>query len=166
MNKIIEIVESLGLTPHPEGGYFREIYRSGEVCLRGTEERSVGTAIYFLLPGDTFSAFHKVRGSDEVWHYYAGAPLELYLIGSSGTYERKLLGSSIPEELPVHIVPSSTLQAARSLGEWTLAGCTVHPGFDFQDFEMPARKDLIQEFPELEDLIVQFTREEHPIVEA
>lgn len=159
MNETIaELVAQLDLTPHPEGGFYREVYRSEESLGEGDEKRSCGTAIYFLLPGTTFSAFHKVKGSDEIWHYYAGAPLELHVISDTGSYEKKILGNAIPSEEPLQIVPANSFQAARSLGDWTLVGCTVTPGFDFRDFEMPERSELIEKFPQFEELITQFTR--------
>ena len=129
-----ELIATLELAPHPEGGYFREIFRSQEtVQPQGTRPpRAALTTIYFLLPAGAYSRWHKVL-SDEVWHFYEGAPLEL-LCDS----ERWVLGpvSLSAEQAPVRVIPAGAWQAARSLGEYTLVGCTVGPGFDFADFSL------------------------------
>ena len=155
-----EIVERLGLKPHPEGGYYAETFRSPlRVKLSDGRERSAGTAIYFLLGKGEFSALHRVA-SDETWHHYAGAPLEVLLIQPDGRSEILRLGTDLATgERPQIIVPAGVWQAARSCGEYTLVGCTVSPGFEFGDFEMPSRAELLTLFPQYRDLVIRFTRE-------
>lgn len=118
------LIRLLDLKPHPEGGHFRETFRDGD-------GRGHSTAIYFLLKAGEISRWHRVDAA-EVWHFYRGAPLEL-LIGRQ-TY---LLGPNVDEgQAPQIVVPPHVWQAAKSLGDYTLVGCTVAPGFDFQHFEM------------------------------
>src|ERR1700759_2393702 len=143
------LVELLQLSPHPEGGYFRETFRSTERVQRlaDGEHRAAGTAIYFLLPADTFSAWHRVQ-SDEAWHHYDGAPVELHTIDPAGSHGVALLGRDLARgERPQHLVPAGWLQAARPVGllghepAYALCGCTVSPGFEFADFEIPSRAE-------------------------
>jgi predicted cupin superfamily sugar epimerase len=151
-------IEALGLDPHPEGGLFRETFRASEVVSRPEGIRAASTAIYFLLPAGSFSAIHRVR-SDEVWHHYAGDPLELHTIDSAGVHALVLLGKTLPRERPQHVVPAGTWQGAVPAGSrFTLCGCTVAPGFDFADFEMPARAELLERFPRHAALIERLTR--------
>ena len=131
--KVEEIIATLGLEPHPEGGHFRETWREGG------EPRGQGTAIYFLLRAGEISRWHRVD-ADEIWHFYAGAPLELSISeGDEGPVSRALLGPALEAgERPQLRVPCGQWQAARSLGEYTLVGCTVSPAFEFEGFEMAA----------------------------
>jgi uncharacterized protein len=138
--RVEELIRSLALVPHPEGGYYREIWRGdlGVEPSDGRGARAALTAIYFLLPAGAISRWHRVR-SDEIWHHYEGAPLELLLIPPhEHRIERLRLGPLGPEQVPVRCVPASWWQAARSLGAYTLVGCTVGPGFEFSDFELLA----------------------------
>jgi predicted cupin superfamily sugar epimerase len=156
-----EIVETLGLAPHPEGGYYRETWRA-PLALSGLPHgsaRAASTAIYFLLPAGTFSAFHRVR-SDEAWHHYDGDPLELHVLGEDGVHRALVLGRDLASgQRPQAVVPAGAWQAARPLGaRFTLAGCTVAPGFDFADFEMPSRAELTRRFPAHAALVERFTR--------
>lgn len=154
-----EMVELLGLRPHPEGGFYRETFRSPLLLtLPDGRIRAASTAIHFLLPSGAHSAFHRVA-ADEAWHHYAGAPLELVTIDAEGTVGRVLLGSNpAVGEQPQHVVPSGVWQAARPVGEgFALVGCTVAPGFDFADFEMPSRTALLGLFPGHRELILEFT---------
>jgi uncharacterized protein len=144
-----ELVRTLGLAPHPEGGYYREVWRAplGVAPTDGRGARAALTAIYFLLPEDAVSRWHRVR-SDEVWHHYEGAPLELCLVPPDALrLERVRLGPLSERQAPVHCVPASWWQAARPLGAYTLVGCTVGPGFEFADFELlrdrPAAADAL-----------------------
>lgn len=156
-----EVIERLGLTPHPEGGFFRETFRAPRSVTApfAPVSRAASTAIYFLLRAHEFSAFHSVL-SDEVWHHYAGATLELHTIDHGGVHRRIELGPRLQAgELPQWVVPAGTLQAARVVGEgFALCGCTVAPGFDFADFEMPERSQLTQRYPAHSELIASFTR--------
>lgn len=123
------LIQLLDLKPHPEGGYFRETFRDGGPERNGA--RAYSTAIYFLLKKGEASRWHRVDAA-EVWHFYRGAPLELKI--GRDTY---VLGANIDEaQAPQVVVPPGAWQAARSLGEYTLVGCTVAPGFDFAHFEM------------------------------
>jgi predicted cupin superfamily sugar epimerase len=130
------LVKSLRLEPHPEGGYFREVYRSGNTVHPADErsERAAVTSIYFLLAAGQHSRWHRV-GSDEIWHFYEGEPLELH-IGSPSLdrIERVTLsGFDGPGRL-MHTVPAGCWQAAQPLGAYSLVGCTVAPGFEYEDF--------------------------------
>jgi len=158
------IVRRLDLEPHPEGGFYRETFRSmltvgGLKHAGGT--RSASTAIYYLLPAGSFSALHRVA-SDEVWHFYDGEPLELHTIDSTGLHGIVRLGRDLAAgERPQHIVPAGAWQAAVPLGpRFTLCGCTVAPGFDFLDFELPPRDELMRMFPLLTSVIEQLTSDE------
>jgi len=125
-----DVIALLNLKPHPEGGHFRETFRDGGV------ERATSTAIYFLLAGGERSHWHRIDAV-EVWHWYAGAPLELEIVKQHGSIERITLGSDLAAgERPQAVVPAQAWQAAQSLGEWTLIGCTVAPGFEFKRFEL------------------------------
>ncbi|MCO5064736.1 MAG: cupin domain-containing protein [Rhizobiaceae bacterium] len=129
-----EIIAALELSPHPEGGWYTETLRDNPSGGRGHS-----TAIYFLLEQGQISAWHRVKDAAEVWHFYAGAPLLLSVAPSSGPVEAAILGAGIKNgERPQAVVPAGYWQSARSLGDWTLAGCTVAPGFDFSGFEMAA----------------------------
>lgn len=126
------IIAALGLHPHPEGGYYRETFRDNQPATG----RAHSTAIYYLLPAGQISAWHRVDAI-EIWHYHAGAPLELRLSADGITTETHTLGGDIlAGHRPQAIVPRFGWQSARSLGDWTLVGCTVAPGFDFAGFEM------------------------------
>jgi hypothetical protein len=134
------LVARLGLLPHPEGGYYGELYRS-EAQVHPTDgrgPRAALTTIYFLLPSGAVSRWHRVQ-SDEVWHFYEGAPLELWMASPEGNeFRHGRLGPLDGPQRPVWPVPAGWWQAARSTGSYTLAGCTVGPGFDFKDFALAA----------------------------
>lgn len=135
-----KLIAQLGLKPHPEGGYYGELYRSeaSVTPADGRGPRSALTTIYFLLPAGAVSRWHRVR-SDEVWHFYEGAPLELWVASPLGDrLDRRQLGPLEEQQQPVHTVPAGWWQAARSTGDYTLVGCTVGPGFDFRDFALAA----------------------------
>ena len=162
-----KIVERLGLVPHPEGGHFREVFRS-KLSVERTSPgharglpRSGGTLIYFLLAEDEFSAFHRVRGADEIWHLYAGGPLELHTIDEfAGRHQLHLLTNDLERGTPAVVVPADCWQAARLApgAPWALCGCTVSPGFEFTDFEMPPVAELLGAFPAHEQIIRELTR--------
>jgi predicted cupin superfamily sugar epimerase len=125
------IIAELDLKPHPEGGWYRETFRDGP----GPDGRARSTAIYFLLRAGERSHWHRVDAV-ETWHWHAGAPLEL-AIGEGGGVGRLVLGPELHAgQRPQGIVPAGAWQAARSLGDWTLVGCTVAPGFEFSGFEL------------------------------
>lgn len=136
MNKSLteaeRLVRELELTPHPEGGHYRETYRDAS----GSGGRAHSTAIYFLLQAGEVSRWHRVDAA-EVWHYHKGAPLELKIAEEGNGAQRFVLGADITRgERPQVVVPPHAWQSARSLGDFTLAGCTVAPGFEFAKFEL------------------------------
>jgi uncharacterized protein len=132
------LIDRLGLVPHPEGGRFGEVYKSASTVLTqdGRGSRSALTTITFLLVKGEVSAWHRVR-SDEAWHFYEGDRLELTWI-EAGTKEIvvRVLGPTGEGQTPVAVVPANCWQTARPLGAYTLVGCTVAPGFDYEDFEL------------------------------
>jgi predicted cupin superfamily sugar epimerase len=133
-----DMIQALQLVAHPEGGWYREIYRSGDRVQRGVESRSATTAIYYLLEQQQLSRWHVVD-ADEIWHFYGGAPLELLAYDPEARrLKRHLLHTVAPAARPVGVVPSGVWQAARSLGEYSLVGCTVSPGFEFSGFKFTA----------------------------
>lgn len=127
-----QIIDALGLQPHPEGGWYRETWRAPAA----PGERAAGTAIYYLLDAGEFSHWHRVDAA-EIWHFYAGAPLALTLSPDGCDAEAHRLGPEIAAgQRPQVVVPAGWWQCATSLGAWTLVGCTVSPGFEFAGFEM------------------------------
>ena len=128
-----DVVRLLGLTPHPEGGHYRETFRDSAKDAQG---RAAATAIYFLLAAGEVSEWHKIDAV-EIWHYHAGAPLVLTISPDGHDAHAQHLGPSLKSgQRPQLIVPGGAWQTATSLGAWTLVGCTVAPGFDFSRFEL------------------------------
>ncbi|HEX6996907.1 MAG TPA: cupin domain-containing protein [Gammaproteobacteria bacterium] len=158
------LIERFALEPHPEGGYFREVYRAELALPHPTiPERPLrhsGTLIYYLLLESQFSAFHRVRWSDEIWHLYAGGPLELHTIDAAGRHALHVLASDWERGEPTALVPAGCWQAARPAAGsgFVFGGCTVAPGFDFADFEMPSRDELAARYPRHRELIRALTR--------
>lgn len=148
-----QLIELLQLQPHPEGGYYRRVFESAQRLPSG---RLCSTAILFLLPAGVVSRWHRVD-ADELWHFHEGAPLQLLIAESPTTLRAQRLGPVDAEQLPQRAVPAHAWQAARSLGDFTLVGCTVAPGFDFAGFrllseDLEAQRDwpqLRQQYPEL-----------------
>jgi hypothetical protein len=161
---IKRIVERFELVPHPEGGYFREVYRSAlqvaHPAIAGAPARCAGTLIYFLLSGRQFSAFHRVRWTDELWHLYAGGPLQLHVIDAEGRHREHILTGDVMQGAPTATVPAGHWQAARLAPEasWAFGGCTVAPGFEFDDFQMPPGAELLRRFPQHARIIGDLTR--------
>ena len=158
-------VKKLKLEPHPEGGWFKEVYRSKETIDHSalpdkfTGSRNYSTAIYYLLEKGDYSAFHRIK-SDELWHFYDGDSLEIIEIALSGELTKHILGLDIDAVTrPQITIPAGSWFAARPLGNYTLAGCTVSPGFDFQDFEMASREALLNEFPQHKNIIEKLCKE-------
>ncbi len=158
-------IEILNLESHPEGGYFKEIYRSGEIILpeglpeRFRKGRSVATSIFFLLEGKQVSNFHKLK-SDEIWHFYNGCGVKIFVIDNDGNLSEFLLGKNIENREMLQVVIENDQWFAAELLEkdsYCLAGCTVSPGFDFEDFELADREKLSEVFPQHRDLILRFT---------
>jgi predicted cupin superfamily sugar epimerase len=155
------VVTALGLAPHPEGGFFRETFRAPLTVSASQGPRAASTAIYFLLPAGSFSALHRVR-SDEVWHHYDGDPVELYTLHDDGDGEARVvrLGRDLARgDRPQVVIPAGVWQAAVPVGKrFALCGCTVAPGFDFADFDMPSRAEMLRRFPAVRELIERLTR--------
>jgi predicted cupin superfamily sugar epimerase len=159
-------IDKLKLEPHPEGGFYRETYRSETVIPRSALPASFGgdrvasTAIYFLLAGDDFSAFHRIA-SDEMWHFYAGHPLSVHVIDEDGRSSEIKLGRNPDRGEVLHAVVPSGCWFGSCLAEpdtFALVGCTVAPGFDFTDFEMADRASLLAAYPQHDVLIRRLTR--------
>ncbi len=127
-----DIIARLDLKPHPEGGHYRETFRDSRLDADG---RSASTAIYFLLARGERSHWHRIDAA-EIWHHYAGSALALKIADSDGARTLRLGPDLAAGEVPQAIVPAQAWQAAESCGDWTLAGCTVAPGFDFAQFEL------------------------------
>ena len=160
------LVEQLSLSPHPEGGYYREVYRSsGTIPDTALPEdfsghRNYATSIYYLLAGVDFSAFHRFH-QDELWHFYEGTPLIIHIIDTEGNYETKTVGAvSSHGKWPQVMVPAGSWFASEleDKGSYALVGCTVAPGFDFEDFELASKEDLIRQFPDHREVIDRLTR--------
>lgn len=161
-----EIITKFDLTEHPEGGYYKETYRSKGIIKNQSlsaqfaGDRNYSTSIYFLLTSDKFSAFHKIN-QDEIWHFYSGTTLKLHMISPKGDYSFVLIGNDLlNNEKPQFVVPAQHWFAAEILKEnsFALTGCTVSPGFDFKDFVLPKREELIALFPKHSEIIKQLTR--------
>ena len=155
-----ELIRLLNLQPHPrENGFFRETYRSDESTSAGRYggARSRSTAIYFLLKAGGFSEMHRLQ-SDEIFHFYLGAPAELLLLKNDGQGEIIPIGNQIEAgERPQVVVPRSCWQGMRSTGEYTLLGTTVAPGFEYADYESGSREELIRQYPQFAELIRKLT---------
>ncbi len=157
-------IDKLNLQPHPEGGYFSETYRSDEKVKvdslpdRYSSDRNFGTSIYFLLTTESVSNFHRLA-SYEIWHFHAGGSGLIHMISKDGTLNSKRIGDNMEagDSLQV-IIPRGCWFAAEVIaGDYILVGCTVSPGFEFEDFELAKRSDLIQKYPDFEKLIQRFT---------
>jgi len=159
-------IDQLQLQQHPEGGFYKETYRAGELIPRSglparfPADRTFSTAIYFLLRGQDRSLFHRIQ-SDELWHYHAGSSLTIYIL-NHGRCEAHVLGADIEQSESLQIVvPAGCWFGARVNDRhgYVLSGCTVAPGFDFADFELADRAILLKEFPAERSIIEQLTNE-------
>jgi uncharacterized protein len=158
-------INRLNLQEHPEGGYYREVFASSEIisqkCLpnRFEGERTIYTSIYFLLKNDQVSHMHLIK-SDEIWCFHTGNPLNIHIIDENGNYSIKKLGLNFKEgELPQQIVKAGSWFGANfsDISEFALVGCIVAPGFNFTDFELAKREDLIELYPEQQQIITFLT---------
>lgn len=159
------IIEKLELQPHPEGGYFKEVYRSNEIIKntglpgRFTGDRNFGTSIYYLLEKEQFSTFHKLK-SDETWHFYYGSSLLLHKIDESGNYNKIILGNDLTNGEVFQFTVLRNCWFAAEVADknsFSLIGATVSPGFDFSDFEMGKRDELVSKFPGYKEFITRLT---------
>jgi predicted cupin superfamily sugar epimerase len=159
-------IDALRLKPHPEGGFYRETYRSTDILhpeglpSRYTGPRACSTAIYYLLEGQQVSAFHRLR-SDEIWHYHDGSALTLQIISPKGDHAEVHLGLDHRLwQVPQAVIHAGYWFAAEvtDKGSYSLVGCTVAPGFEFSDFEIGERKELVALFPRHEKIISRLAR--------
>jgi len=160
-----DTIEQLGLSPHPEGGHYRQTYRAGEhipasaLAARYDEPRATSTGIYFLLRAGEVSHLHRLK-SDEMWHFYTGSPLIVHVITPDGGHQTRHLGLDLSAgQQPQYVVPHGCWFGAEVAGGsgFALVGNTVAPGFDFADFELADRADLSARFPAHADLIAHLT---------
>ena len=165
MTRKKEIIKHLDLLPHPEGGYYKETYRSvGNINSDSlddnyTGKRSYSTCIYFLLTSNDFSAFHKIA-QDEIWHFHEGSPIKLHTISKEGIHQEYIIGTDFLTGQKPQLVVKGNHWFAASITEedsYALVSCTVSPGFDFSDFMLPTRSELIEKFPKHKELITQYT---------
>ncbi|MBX3043197.1 MAG: cupin domain-containing protein [Candidatus Kapabacteria bacterium] len=157
-------IEKLGLRAHPEGGFYKETYRSDEFIVsdslpdRYNSDRSFSTTIYFMITKDSFSKFHKVN-SDEFWFFHSGGSAKIYNLTNSGELIIKHFGIDTDNnEFPQILIPQNTWFAAEvENGDYVLLSCTVAPGFDFEDFTLAERNEFITDFPQHKQLIKKLT---------
>ena len=159
-------IKNLELLRHPEGGYFKEIYRSGEKLAsdslpeRFTNDRNYSTSIFYLLNENDFSSFHRIK-SDEIWHFYAGTSMMIYILDEKGSLQKRRIGNDpeMGDELQVMITGQQWFAAeVIDKNSYGLVGCTVAPGFDFEDFELADKELLIAEYPRYKELINRLIR--------
>jgi predicted cupin superfamily sugar epimerase len=164
------LVRELGLAPHPEGGYYRETYRdTASVTRADGAVRAASTAIYYLLSDDSYSAWHRIR-ADEAWHFHAGCPIDIHVLDANGGAWTVRLGNSLehPGAVFQAVVPAGAWFAAERIGtaaddgqvgqdcpgaDFSLAGCTVAPGFEFSEFELASVDALLKDYPDHAALI-------------
>jgi len=165
--EINDLVENLALLPHPEGGFYKEVYRSEKMLSKETlpddfsGDRSYCTSIYFLLTSENFSAFHRIK-QDEIWHFYGGSTLTVHILDKEGNYTAHKVGMDFSNgEQPQLVVPAGCWFASSVPKEdsYAFVGCTVAPGFDFDDFELATRTELTAEYPQHQNIIDRLTRD-------
>lgn len=156
-----KLIQELRLQSHPEGGFYRRSYQSEKIIETPHGKRYVGTAIYYLLEGKDFAAWHRIA-SDEIWHFYAGSSLTIYIIDKQGELKVFSLGNPL-------LHSDAVFQVVITGGQWfaaevndplsfSLVGCTVSPGFDFQDWELGKREKLLEMFPGYSEMIERLSR--------
>lgn len=165
--EIEKLVTNLELLPHPEGGFYKEVYRSASVIPKDalaadfSGDRNYCTSIYFLLTSENFSAFHRIK-QDEIWHFYGGSSLSVHVIDKDGIYTEHKVGMDFSNgEQPQLVVPAGCWFASSVAAKdsYAFVGCTVAPGFDFDDFELANRSTLQEEYPQYSAIIHRLTRE-------
>jgi len=167
-NSARNYIRNLNLALHPEGGYYKEVFRSPEYCRklpgRYNGRRNLLTSIYYLLEGHQFSTFHRLN-SDEIWNFYDGCSLMLYILTKKDGLITIRLGRDLGKNEKLQLVVSRDQWFAAQPVErsgFSLVGCTVAPGFEFEDFELGKRKELLKIYPQHRDIIVRLTNEEPP----
>jgi len=165
MPDVQQFISKYQLRAHPEGGYYTETYRSAELIPAGSlpnrfkGTRNFSTAIFFLLEGNQFSAFHRIQ-SDEVWHFYSGIGLHIYILFPDGSGDILKLGDDLQSGYShQHVVPAGCWFASKPVLDngFSFVGCTVAPGFDFADFEMAKKEKLLSEYPRYKEWINMLT---------
>ena len=158
------MIKDFDLQAHPEGGFYKETYRSAEMIpqsalpARFSGSRLFSTAIYFLLPQNNFSAFHRIQ-SDECWHFYEGDTLLVHVLDAEKGYTLLKLGRNAQAgEVYQAVVPAGSWFASETTGSYSFVGCTVAPGFDFADFELASANVLTAQYPEHQQLIQRLCR--------
>ena len=166
MRKAEQWIKELDMSPLSEGGWFKEVYRSEEYIPKNSlpdrfpGKRTFSTSIYYLLKSDEFSAFHRIK-QDEIWHFYEGSSLTIHIIDQSGTYKQIKLGRYLDrgETLQATIFRGDLFAATvNQQDSFSLVGCTVAPGFEFEDFEAPDQSRLLELYPEHKAVIKKLTR--------
>lgn len=156
MNTAEQLITHLGLHQHPEGGYYKETYRSNiSISREDGNTRSLSTLIYFLMPHGKFSKFHRIQ-SDELWIYQDGVAISIYMIHPNGELEVKEVGKDIADGQQLQlIIPAGVIFGAevKQSGSYNLSACMVSPGFDFKDFELFKAADLIAQYPQHSHII-------------
>ncbi|OHX65236.1 cupin domain-containing protein [Flammeovirga pacifica] len=159
-----EVIDQLDMTPHPEGGFYVETYRSHKTAFvnKNELERNISTAIYYLLGEGDYSTFHKLKFT-ELWHYHTGCPVEVVEITPKGELIKTIVGIGLKEgQQPQYVIKGGNWFAARPLTksseDYVLVGCTVAPGFEFEDFEIGLYDNLIKEFPQHKEIISLFKK--------
>ena len=156
-------IDNLNLHPHPEGGYYKEVYRSQDSFkpVGFVGERNYMTSIYFLLEAGSVSHFHSIN-SDELWYFHAGDSLSVHVIYPDGKLDTLKIGRNVEDgELPQVVVPAGTVFGSKSNGNYSLVGCVVSPGFDFQDFKLFRTSELIKSYPKHRQIIEVLSKEEY-----
>ena len=163
--KARKYIKQLGLVKHPEGGYFKEVYRSGEIIRqkhlpkRYKSARNFSTSIYFLIEGKQFSSFHRLQ-SDELWHFYDGSTVLIYILDNKGNLSLEKLGREKYCSFQLTIKKGNWFAAeVENKKSFSLFGCIVSPGFDFEDFELGMRNKLIKDFPQHREIITHLTNQ-------
>lgn len=146
-------IKQLELQPHPEGGYFKQMYTGETGTIKGKEEKKLYTSIYFLLDTQSPSHFHRLT-SDEIWYFHTGSSLSVHMLTPEGTYEKVALGTSLQHgEQLQFVVPKGTIFGSTVEKGYSLVSCMVAPGFEFSDFELFTQKQLLTKYPDQEDII-------------
>lgn len=163
-------ISNLGLVRHPEGGYYKRTFESEErtsdqeLTVNFEGKRKMYTSIYFLLTSNDVSHFHRLK-SDELWYYHAGSPLTIHIIDENGDYKEIQLGLNMERgEVPQALVPKNAIFGSSVMHEdaFSLVGCMVSPGFEFQDFELFTQENLLSKYPEYKDIIMKLAYEKIP----
>lgn len=159
MKNAKQYIEELELQPHIEGGYYKQILKSEDVITHNKKERSLYTSILFLLEKNNVSNFHELT-ADEIWYFHDGNPLTIHMIEQGGTYHNVKLGNDAKNnEVLQYVVKKGTIFGSDVEEGYALVSCAVIPGFEFDDFKLFKREELLQRFPNYKEIITKLTRE-------